>query len=107
MSLNWEWSDKMGEAIYETGETQNIYRGNAHMIAVYEYEAEGQKMYQLTWFAADREHLKNMLGLKKGYDNVIKNRGIKKLRLNTEYPETRTIVSDFAKAKMKIEIELY
>ena len=110
MSLNWEWTDKMGECIYNEEHQPagsfvcNLYRGNAQIIAVNEYP---NGTYSLAWFSSDKQHLRNMLGLTKGYENVFKTFGIQKMRLNTRYKEVPTIVSDFAKAKLPITIELY
>ena len=103
MSLNWEWTDKMGTCTYEDGTKCNLYRGNAFTIAIY----ENRGYYDLAWFAADENHMKNMLGLNKNYENIMKNWGIKELELNTEYKETVKIVNLMAKAKMKITIKLY
>ena len=103
MSLNWEWKDKMGTCTYENGVKNNLYRGNALTIAIH----EDSENYNLVWFAADENHLKNMLGLTKGYENIMKNWGITELELNTEYKETVKIVNLMAKAKMKITIKLY
>ena len=103
MSLNWEWKDKMGTCTCEDGTTCNLYRGNAFVIAIY----EDSGYYNLAWFAADENHMKNMLGLNKGYENIMKNWGITELELNTEYKETVKIVNLMAKAKMKITIKLY
>ena len=103
MSLNWKWEDKMGTCTYENGQKNNLYRGNAFTIAVY----EDSEYYNLVWFAADENHMKNMLGLNKGYENIMKNWGITELELNTEYKETVKIVNLMAKAKMKITIKLY
>lgn len=105
MSLNWQWSDKMGECVYNNGYKSNLYRGNALTIAINENDKDNT--YTLAWFAADEAHLKNMLGLTKGYDNVFKEFGIKTLRLNTEYKETQTIIKLLAKAKVPVTIELY
>ena len=105
MALHWEWKDKMGEVIYEDGHKDNLYKGNAYMIAVYESGNE----YQLTWFASGKDHMRNMLGLTKDYkgENVVEHWGIRAIRLNTRYKDVPTIVSDFAKAKMKLNVELY
>lgn len=104
MSLNWQWSDKMGEVLYEDGHTDNLYQGNAFMIAVYH---DGD-MYNLTWFVADKEHLKNLLGLgKHDKTNYLKHWGVKSLRLNTRYKSVPAIVSELAKAKTDITIELF
>lgn len=110
MSLNWQWSDKMGEVVYENGHTAALYQGNALMIAVNEFEDD---TYSLAWFAADKEHLRNMIGLnaKKGYDGCLdddgKLYGIKTFRLNTRYKSVPQIVSDLAKAHVSVGIELY
>lgn len=103
MSLNWEWKDKMGTCTYEDGTKCNLYRGNAFTIAIH----EDSGYYNLAWFAADETHMKNMLGLNKGYENIMKKWGITQLELNTEYKETVKIVNLMAKAKMKITIKLY
>lgn len=104
MALNWQWNDKMGECTYENGHKTNLYKGNALTIAIHEHE---DNTYTLAWFACDTDHLKNMLGITKGYDNVFKHFGIVELRLDTKYKETEKIIQLFAKAKMKIKIELY
>lgn len=106
MSLNWNWTDKMGELTDDRG-TYNLYQGNALFIAVCEFEQDGENLYNVQMFACDMEHLKNMLGLKKGYDNIIEDWGWKKIRLNTRYKSVPKIVESFAKAKLPIEIELY
>lgn len=109
MALNWEWSDKMGEAIGTAynGEERvcNLYKGNAYMISVYE-DAE-TNTYNVSWFACDKDHLKNILGLSAGHSNVFKDFGIKKIRLDTSYKHVPTIVNMIARAKFPIEIELY
>lgn len=118
MSLNWMWNDKMGEAVMQLlstdmprYETLNLYQGNALMIALHETrDQEGRNLYSMQWFAADEQHLKNLLGLnrKQGFDNnTFGTWGIKKLKLNTRYKSVPKIVSLIAKAKMPITIELY
>lgn len=46
MSLNWKWDDKMGECFYEDGRKDNLYQGNAFVIAIHEFEND---TYQLAW----------------------------------------------------------
>lgn len=104
MALKWDWKDKMGEVIYENGTEADLYQGNALAIAIVEFVDE---TYTLAWFFSDEGHMKNMLGLTKGYDNCMKESGIKRIRLDTRYKSVPKIVSAFAKAKMEIEIELY
>lgn len=103
MALNWQWEDKMGEVIYKDGHKDDIFKGNAFMIGVHREDG----YYNVTWFAVDEEHMKNMLGLKRGYENSMKNWGFDTLRLNLKYPSVHKIVTMFAKAKMPIKIELY
>lgn len=105
MALRWDWKDKLGECIYEDGTKVNLYEGNCLTIAVKEHE---KGTYTLAWFFADEEHMKNMLGLTKGYEgNDMASFGIKRIRLNTNYKSVQKIVSCIAKAKWNIEIELY
>lgn len=104
MAIQWKWDDKMGECIYEDGTKVNLYQGNCLTIAIMEHENES---YSLAWFFADEGHMKNMLGLAKGHDNIMEDWGIKKIRLDTRYKNVPKIVSAFARAKMEIEIELY
>lgn len=104
MSLNWNWSDKMGSITFDNGHTMNLYQGNALMIGIWEFEDD---TYTLGWYAADREHLKNMLGLTKGYNNCIEDMGFKIIRLDTRYKAVPQILNDFAKAKIKVTFELY
>lgn len=103
MSLNWNWSDRMGEITYDNGATSILYRGNALCIALNETDTT----YSLAWFAEDKRHFENQLGLHKEYEACFENFGIKKFKLDTKYKETQTIVQLLAKARQKIEIELY
>lgn len=133
MSLNWQWTDKMGEIIYNPipapstspnpaapnpatePRTQpyvtNIYQGNALMIWVDENRANNT--YALRNFCADMEHFKNMLGLnaKKGYgtNNLFEEwcEDIKVIRLNTRYKSVPKIIEALARAKTHVTIELY
>lgn len=104
MSLNWEWNDKMGECTYANGAQCNIYGGNALAIAVAEYE---DNTYQLAWFASDEAHMKNMLGLTKGYDNCFKGFGICKIRLDVNHPKSAKLAQLIAKSKTTLTLELY
>ena len=123
MSLNWEWTDKMGEVIYtddrydpEHPYVTNIYQGNALMIWCNEWandpnDPTAGTSYSLGNFCADMEHFRNMLGLnaKKGYSttNLFNDYHIKLLRLNTRYKSVPKIVAELAKAHTNIAIELY
>ena len=123
MSLNWEWTDKMGEVIYTDDMYTpghpyacNIYQGNALMIWCNEWandpnDPTAGASYSLGNFCVDMEHFRNMLGLnaKKGYstENLFNGYHIKLLRLNTRYKSVPKIVAEFAKAHTNIAIELY
>lgn len=104
MALTWNWNKKMGECIYENGTKVNLYLGNALVIAIKENEDE---TYELNWFFADNDHTKNILGLAKGHENIMKDWGIKKIRFDVRYEKVPKLVSLFARAKMEMEIELY
>ena len=123
MSLNWSWTDKMGEVIYtddcydpEHPYKTNIYQGNALMIWCNEWandpnDPTAGTSYSLGNFCADMEHFRNMLGLhaSKGYspENLFNDCNIKLLRLNTRYKSVQKIVAEFAKAHTNIASELY
>jgi hypothetical protein len=97
----------MGECIYQDGKKSNLYRGNALVIAVNEWEQDGRNLYSLAWFAADEKHFKNMLGLSKEFkENSFEDFGIKELTLNTRYKETEKIVALLARAKAEVTINL-
>ena len=108
MSLNWKWDDVMGKCTYKNGSESTLYQGNAQIIAVNHLPDD---MYNLAWFSADKEHLRNMLGLTKGTVSVLDDDGrffgITSIKLNTAYKSVPDIVKDFAKAKVNISIELY
>ena len=108
MSLNWRWNDVIGECIYKNGCKSTLYKGNAQIIAINHLPDD---MYNLAWFSSDKYHLRNMLGLSKGYDGILDENkrffGIETIKLNTRYKIVSDIVKDFAKAKVNINIELY
>ena len=95
MALHWEWKDKCGEATLvqpREGEedrvfTLSLYNGNAYLIMLHEREEDGKDVWSMFSFWADKDHMKNMLGLdKKGgytenyYDSPFQK--ITKIRLN-------------------------
>lgn len=58
MALYWDFDrDFVGTVTEKNGNICNLYTGNALAIMVSETEEE----YGLHWFAADEQHLKNML----------------------------------------------
>lgn len=118
MSLNWNWSDKVGtlEAVVDAYEGENLvkkphtftlYQGNALLIVLDEKEEE----YTLYSFFADEAHAKNMMGMnkKQGYtDNIIARWGWKKIRINTKkYTKTEKLVGLLLKGLPDLTIELY
>lgn len=109
MSINWQWTDKMGTVTDERGYTSNLYRGNCFMIAVNEFKDErGVDVYSLAWFFADETHLKKCFGLTKGYEeNHPNDYHWQKFELNTEYKETAKFIQYLAKAKANVEIKLF
>lgn len=69
MALRWDFkTDFIGTATDGRDYTFNLYDGNALVIMVYETE----KQYNLMWFAADEEHLKNMLADEDCRDDIAK-----------------------------------
>ena len=117
MALNWRWEDKCGEAtivdIENREHTLNLYEGNAFLIFLREYEEGGYNMYSLWSFWADKEHMKNCLGLnkKKGYTENIYEDGsskIIKMRLNKDKCRNiKDITTALVQAFDNINIEIY
>lgn len=119
MALNWNWEDKCGEItlrqIHEGEETKeytiNLYQGNATLIMIQEYTGDnGEDMYELFSFFADKQHMKNSLGLAKGEYNIFNTpyQTITKLCLNkAKNRHWKDIVAAFAAAFDKISIEIY
>lgn len=118
MALNWLWKEKIGEAEifnYDKVVTCNLYKGNAFLIFIYEYEQDGKEMYNVSYFFADEAHAKRSLGLDKNYketygDNLLNHDKYKlqKIRINKkEYKYTNKLVSMLTKAFDEITIELY
>ena len=116
MSLNWNWSEKCGEAVFEQRDkefTVNLYQGNAYLIFIYEYEEDGNNMYNLFTFWADKGHAKRCLGLEKDYQGVKYNLytdtdKLKKIRLNKKKCNRfAELVGLLAKAFDNLVIEIY
>ena len=58
MALQWDFDrDFVGTVTDNRGDISNLYTGNALAIMVSETKEE----YGLRWFAADEQHLKNMI----------------------------------------------
>lgn len=120
MALQWKWDELCGEATFKetfNGETKdvtvNLYVGNAYLIFIREWKEDDVDKYSLYSFWADKEHMKNCLGLnkKKGYvDNTFdKPYGkLVKIRLNKKKCRYyKDIVSTLAEAFNDIDIEIF
>lgn len=117
MSVNWLWSEKCGEAtMHDIRDDKDfvvtLYKGNAYLIMLNEWTEDGQEMYSMYSFWADKDHMNSMLGLDK------KNAGgnsyntdyvrMTKIRLNKKKnPYTKQIVDALIKAFDHITIEIY
>ena len=53
----------------------------------------------------DKDHMKNCLGLNKGYSNIFKDR-LKRIELNASYRNTPYIVQQIAKAQFDNVVEI-
>lgn len=81
MALHWDWKEKCGEItvvqMHEGEEAREfklgLYTGNACLIMLNEWEENGEKYWSMSSFWADKQHMKNCLGLNKkdGYDSNI------------------------------------
>ena len=124
MALRWDWKNKIGEVVIncvwcEDGKhkrkdvTYSLYQGNAYMICIYEYKEDGEDMYNLRWFWADKEHMKNMLGLnpKKGYSENCHEDEYhkwKKIRINKKKCNYfKDIIPALAQGFDDLDIEIY
>lgn len=119
MALNWKWDEKCGEAvIQQRGKefTLNLYKGNAYLIFISEYKDEdGQNMYSLYSFFADKDHMRNCLGLSKAKgrglcENIFNSGGdiLKSIRINkAKYPYTKDLVYALTQAFDNLTIEIY
>ena len=117
MALNWSWSEKCGEALFENrgkNFTVNMYEGNAYMIFIYEYEEDGKDMYNLWTFWADKGHAKRCLGLEKDFEGVKYNLyngetdKLKWIRINKKKcRHTSELIGMLVKAFDDLTIEIY
>lgn len=121
MALEWGWNEKVGTMTLvqqlPSGEDKefeiSLYQGNAFLIMIHEYEADGKDMYTMYSFFVDKEHMKNCLGLNKknGYgDNFLNEPGNRatKFRINKKkYRYTKDLVAVLVQAFDNIDIEIY
>lgn len=116
MALQWKWDSKCGEATLQQtidGKTRdftlNLYVWNAFLIMINEYEENGENMYSLYSFLADKRHMENCLGISKGYDNIYTGyQTFSRFRLDMEKCcYWQQIATALKKAFPDITIELY
>ncbi len=121
MSLNWNWKDKIGTMTVvqshpgEEDQTVEIslYQGNAFLIMIHEYQENGQEMYSMYSFFADKQHAKNCLGLNKKQnfgDNIFDTPyvNVKKFRINKKkYRYTKDLVPLLVEAFGEVDIEIF
>ncbi len=115
MSLNWNFNtDKIGtwketHKMRDGSEREflyNIYSGNALAIMVAEWNENGKDLYQLVNFFADKDHMKNCLGLTKGYEGNIFQDTKLEIELYAEYRYTPFMVQQLAKANFDHPIKI-
>ena len=120
MALRWAWSDKVGTMTLvqkHEGEDDrefsiSLYDGNCFLIMLNEWAEDGEHMYSMYNFFADKEHAKNCLGLNKrdGYTSNILNtpyNTVTKFRLSKNYRYLKDLVPMLVKAFDNITIEIY
>lgn len=73
MALNWYWERKVGTLVIHQVIKHNdnidfdkwfkisLYKGNAFLIMLYEYEEDGKKMYSMHNFFVDKQHFQNVV----------------------------------------------
>ena len=120
MAIRWQWNEKCGEATFkretENGwieQTVNLYVGNAYLIMIYEWEENGEGLYQMFSFWSDKQHMQNCLGLNKkdGYTENIHDTfrdRLCKIRLNKKLcKHAKDIAQALVQAFDEITIEIY
>lgn len=111
MSLNWNWKDKIGEmdvvSYRDTSIiTLNIYKCNGLAVILNEFkDKEGVEKYTMWGFFADKEHMLNCLGLKKGYTENIYASDVIELRM-IKCKEQETMFQAFARASWNKDLTM-
>ena len=108
MAVNWSWKHKMGVITCYNKRTNskykvNIYGANCLGALIQEFKENGKDMYDFWGFWNDEKHLKNCLGLTRGYDNLYQDI-IVKIKLNVFYKDCVKIATYFAKANIIVEL---
>lgn len=116
MAVTWQWSEKLGSMNFTQKHneevfnyTLNLYGSNCLAAIIYDFKDEetGKDMYQFNSFWNDAQHLKNCLGLTKGYNDLYgyEDNKLELIRLNTYYEkDALTIAKLFSKAGYKVEL---
>ena len=119
MSVNWLWSEKIGEVVteYDYGDddkrqfTTDLYMGNAYLIMIDEDKEKGT--YSVNSFFLDKTHMNRCFGLDKKWETYGDNmfdRGYSKwvkVRVSKEYKHYKEFITAVAQAFDKITIEIY
>ena len=124
MAIRWDWKEKCGEAtfldrLHKAGEedkefTVSLYTGNCTLIMLYEWkDKDGETLWNMFSFWADKNHMKNCLGLnkKEGYTDNDYNSGYYKMtKIRLDKAKCRyinDIVPALTKAFDDLTIEIY
>jgi hypothetical protein len=116
MAIQWRWDEKCGEAtLQQTIDggarefTLSLYTGNCYLIFLHEFEDNGEQLYNLHSFWADKKHMENCLGLTKGHDNMYSGyQTLTKFRMDMEKcRHWKEIAVALKKAFPDMVIELY
>ena len=110
MSVNWNWTDKMGTVECKNDEreyTLNVYLANCLCVLVYEFEKNGKSYYEYGGHFNDLTHLKACIGLSKDWEgkhnNIYKDLWVK-WKLNTFYKNTLSIAKTLTQAGFAVEL---
>lgn len=102
MSVNWNWKDKIGTI--KRGDTElSIYAGS-NCLAVLLYEWEDK--YQFYNFFNDKTHLRNCLGLSKGYTENLFKEDWDKITFTSLVREAITMGTELIKAGYNVEFKI-
>lgn len=114
MALHWSFNERLGTAIFSVKDGEDmecsIYQGNAFLIFLNEYKKDNTDYYDMVTFFVDENHMKNCLGITKGYTTNILNEENFKLKAielskNTRYLDK--IIKHLVKGFDNIEIKIY
>ena len=116
MSVNWNWKELKGEITFKNDRGRfkvKIYNANCLGALIYEFKDKETKEDKYTFFGfwSDLNHLKNILGLSKKYqDNVYLNLNgnygniVSKIKLNTYYKDWDKIAKLFTLCDIRVSL---